>query len=330
MKLVDTIINNLEFKQKKNSSLVSSIEKLKYHDLLSLSEIIDSPQFLNSFSSGWNPSHYAVLNNSLEVLIFICNLYSKNNCDLNQKVQRAKNSVKLGGNTLEIALYNQKLEHYLILKSFNITEHKNCSYFIQSNTRHFNTETKEELNLPFEYSLVNLFLSSFNYVGLDLLKKDFDYDEKNQIKLEFLENHNYLCNHYINTTVFSVYNSFFEKLIEKKDTLDINFFDFFALPFIKDYELKKEKIDYPLLRNFDKLFNNDYTAFFEHLSNSKYKDKMIEIFKEMQVLSNNNEPSYKNIRNFLSNFQIEKLIFKMSLDEKLPQKTHSTAKPNKI
>ena len=37
MKLADKIINNLEFKKKKNNSLISSIEKIKYHDLLSIS-----------------------------------------------------------------------------------------------------------------------------------------------------------------------------------------------------------------------------------------------------------------------------------------------------
>lgn len=330
MKLIDKIINDLDFKKQKNSSLVSSIEKMKYHDLLLLSDILDKPQFLNSFSSGWNPSHYAVMNNNLEVLVFIGNLYVKNNCDLNQKIQRAKNSVKLGGNTLEICLSNQKLEHYLVLKNFNISEHRNCSYFIQSNSKAYNqAEDKNELNLPFEYSLVNLFLNNYSYVGLHLLEKNYEYDEKQQVIHEFIKNHEYICNNYIDDKTFGMYNSFFDKLIEKKDNISINLFDFFAIPFIKSYDLKKEQLDYSLLRNFYQIYQKNYSEFFEDFNQSIHKEKLINIFMDMSELLKDDSSRYKNIRNFFETFKIENFVFSLNLSEKLKEKNTIT-KINKI
>lgn len=318
MKLAEKIISKLEFKQKKNNSLISSIEKIKYHDLVSISHIIDNPEFLNQFSHGWNPSHYAVLNSNPEVLFFISNLYQKNSCDLNQLIQRAKNGASLGYNTLDIAISEQKLEHYLILKHFNITEHKSVSFHMQNNSKHWSTEDKKELNLPFEYSLINLFLCNFQYVGLKLLQKNFDYDEKPQIIKEFLENHLFMIKNYFEKPVFNVYSNFFSNLIDLKDNLDINYFDFFAVVLLKDFELKKEKLSYSSINSFDTLYKDDFSQFFQQFSQSQYKDELIHMFLEMnQIIHNTNN---KNIKNFFENHQIEKFLLSLKLEEKLSTK----------
>lgn len=325
MKLSEKLINNLEFKKKKNSSLVSSIEKFKYHDLLNISNIIDDKKFLNEFSCGFNASHYSVLNNSLEVLFFVSNLYIKHKCDLNQPVKRTKNSTSIGDNTLEIAITNQKLEQYILLKSLGITTHKEYSYFLNQNSTSYFQNEFQSLNLPYEYSLANLFLLSYESVGLKLFYKDFHYEEKNQVIQEFFENHKYLCENYIDKPIFTVYSGFFEKLIAKKNNIDFNCFDFFAIYFVEGFKLKKEKIDFCFFNNFNNLFSENISEFFEQLNVSKYKSEMINTFISMKnLLNNENNNNLKNIKNFFQNYQIEKLLFSIELDNKLLNKnTHN-------
>lgn len=335
MKLYEKIINELEFKTKKNSYLVSSIEKLKYHDLLNLSNIIDDPKFLNEYSSGWNASHYSVLNSNIEVLFVISNFYIKNNCNLNQNILRAKNSSPIGSNTLEIAIHNQKLEHYILLKSFNIKEHKNCSYFLdlQKNKNSFQEkqEFNSELNLPYELSLANLFLLNYQSVGIKLLTKEFHYDEKPQTIKEFLENHQYMSENYIDKPVFQTYSYFFDKVIESKDNIEFNCFDFFSIPFIEIFKIQKEKMSFSYFNNFNKLYDNNPSEFFEQLKTSKYKEAMINTFISMQELLKSHElkNNYKNILNFFETYQIDKFIFSIELSDKLVSKNIS-GKINKI
>ena len=133
MKLADKIINNLEFKKKKNNSLISSIEKIKYHDLLSISAIVDNNVFLSEYSLGWNALHYSVLNDNLEVLYFLGNLYKKNNVPFDSKIKNLKNGCSENSNALDIAIFNQKLNHFMILTHFGLTEHIPLSHFIIKN-----------------------------------------------------------------------------------------------------------------------------------------------------------------------------------------------------
>lgn len=328
MKLVDKIISNLEFKQKKNNSLVASIEKIKYHDLVSISHIIDTPDFLNQFSHGWNPSHYAVLNSNLEVLYFIANLYQKNNCDLNQPIQRAKKGVTINSTSLDVAISNQKLEQFLILKHFNVSKHHNVSFYIKHNDRHWQTKEYMDLNLPFENSLINLFMFSFHYTGIKLLKKDFEYDEKTQFIKEFLENHLFMVNHYLENPVFSVYSSFFDHLCQVKDNLDINLFDFFAVILLKEFELKKENISYSSINRFNTLYSTDTSQFFNDFSKSQYKEDLIIMFKEIEILMKT-ENLNKNLKSFFEDYQIGKFLFSLKLNEKLISK-NNFFKPVKI
>lgn len=333
MKLSEKIINELEFKTKKNSFLVSSMEKMKYHDLLNFSNIIDNPKFLNEYSSGWNASHYAVLNSNVEVLYFIANLYIKNNCDLNQQIQRAKNGSLLGSSTLDIAIYNQKLEQYIILKSFNIKDNENFSYFLNLQKRRNNLSELENvnLNLPYEFSLANLFLFNFQNVGLKLFNKDFDYDEKPQITKEFLANHKYLSEHYIDNPCYQTYNKFFSDLLQNKNNIDFNLFDFFSLPLIESFKIHKEKIPYDYINNFNKIYENNPSEFLDNLRTSEYKEEMITTFLSMKELmkTDNTEKNYKSIRNFFEKYQIDKLIFSMELSKKLVNK-NIPSKINKI
>lgn len=334
MKLCDIIINNLQFKTKKNNSLISSLEKLKYQDLLIMTDIIDNPKFLNEFSSGWNAAHYSVINPNLEVLFFISNLYIKNNCDLNQPIERAKNSTPLGNNTLDIAIHNQKLDQFLVLKSFNISQHNSFSYFLSKQKRHYSNHEEDQKNidyqLPCEFSIANLFLFGNDSPGLRLLNKNMVYDEKTQIIQDFLNNHIYICEHYITDPVFNSYDNFFESIIKNKNEIDINCFDFFAIPFIHIYDIKKEKMDYQFFKNFYNLYLDNPLDFFDNFSHSKYKDKMISTFISMNELIQNNDKNTKEIKKFFNTYQIDKLIFSLKLSEKLSEKLVHKSEVTKI
>jgi hypothetical protein len=318
MKLTDKIISNLEFRPKKNNSLVSAIENIKYYDLVSISSVIDNSNFLNQFSNGWNPIHYAVLNTNPEVLYFIANLYKKNNCDLNQKIQRAKNGVKIGETTLDIAIRAQKLEHYLILKHFNIKEHKNISFYLKNSKI---SKEEEELKLPFEYSLVNLFTLTFRCEGLKLLEKDLIYDEKPQVIKEFLDNHIFMVNNYYDKPVFTIYESFFNKLIKFKDNYDINCFDFFALILIKDFYIRKENISPRVIYYFYDLYKENISDFFDDLNTSKYKDVFISNLKKINEI--NITKKNKNISEFIEYFNINKFLLSLKLENKFTPKNIS-------
>lgn len=331
MKLSEQIIKDLEFKTKKNNSLVSFIENIKHQNLVTISDKIDNPNFLNEFSSGWNALHYAVLNNSPEVLYFMCNLYKKHNCDINQHIKRAKNGTTLGSTALDVALSNQKLEQFIILQSFNVNQHKNISFYIHHFNKLYssvNNKTVEELNLPYEKSLANLFMFHYEPKGINLLSKNIQYDEKPQVIKEFLENHIYMVENYYqkneknnkNEEVFKKYSSFFNSLIEQKDKLDFHIFDFFALILLKNFDLHKQSMDSDSFTYFEALYKNNKNEFFEHLEISSYKKEVIDIFKSMQQWINENKLHNKNLKNFIEKYQIDKLLLSVKLEDKLSVK----------
>lgn len=325
MKLSEKIIGNLEFKTKKNNSLVSFIEKIKYQQLITLSDKIDNENFLNEFSSGWNALHYSVLNNSPEVLYFMCNLYQKHNVNMNQPIQRAKNGTIIDSTTLDIALSNQKLEQFIILKSFNINDHRNISFYLHHYNQRYSRESQlKELNLPFENSLINLFMFDFQNKGLQLVQKNLEYDEKEQSINEFLKNHTHMVNHYYDTEHFRAYSRFFEYLIKEKDNVDLNVFDFFAIILLKNFDLHKQSMDSNTFNHFEALYKENRNEFYENLETSSYKKEIIDIFKNMQQWLQENKLHNKNLKQFIDKYQIEKLLLSVKLEDKLSVKNNTT------
>lgn len=330
MKLAEQITSQFTYKKKKNNFLIPAMEKLKYHDILSILDVIDNEKFLNTFSSGWNTSHYAALNNP-EVFIFIINLYLKNNCDINQLIQREKNKVKIQSNTMDITISNQKLDNYILLKEFSTLNHENLSYYMQKDNHGYGDKEVIELELPYEYSIINLFLVRNSDEGFRLLRNDFDYEEKPKLLNEFMENHKYLCEkhnifeHDYRINFIYNYKEVMEKIIKLKDELDLNFFDYFAIFLITAFKKQKQLIiEFPL-RSFQNIFKDDQNSFFKDLDNSKYKEEMISTFfkmKNMQIIN-------KNIKGFFDYFKIENFLLSKDLLEKLPIK-NTNNKTNKI
>lgn len=312
MRLAEKIINNLEFKKKKNSSLVSSIEKIKYHDLLSISSIIDNKNFLTDFSLGWNALHYSALNDNPEVLYFLLNLYQKHEISLNTPISSAKNGCIKESNALDISIFNQKLNHFMILNHFGLNEHIPLSHFIIKNKNNYSSSELEEqkniYKLPFENSVINLFLLNYKYEGLTLLEKNYDYDEKEFYIDCFLKNHEHLCKYYLTSTFFDSYSYFFDKIGECHN-LSINKFDFFMVYFIEGYKQKnKDKdIEFKYISYLNK--NVKREDFIEEFLNSNLKEELLSIFNEMTNIKDN----FKNIKQFYEMYEIDKIL----LNEKL-------------
>ena len=329
MTLYEKVINDLQFKTKKNNSLVYNIQKLKYQDLISISNVIDNSSFLNEFSSGWNSLHYATINNELEVLYYISNLYIKNKCDLNQKVKIAKNNVEVGDNAIEIAIKNQSLKQFIILSNLGLKEYKKASYFMQKMTKRLSTDTVDnEISLPYEKSIINLFINDFSYVGLSILNKDFKFDEKKQYIHEFMENHIHICNFLISEPLFKSYENFLNHIAEKKiKDLDINVFDLFSFPFLSSFNLNKNQMPYSLIRNFDLYYKDSPDLFLIDLQQSKLQTELINCFKEIEFIEINSNT--RNLKNFFDNFQLKKIINFYNLNAQLNQK-NLYLKPKKI
>lgn len=219
MELFDIVTKKIVVGKKKNTnalvSLIRNLEKIKIHEMDLLLHEFDNIDVLTKPVGGWLAIHYATLNKDFRILKNFCELYVKNNLSLDFNITENKKSCASGFTALDIAVNQNNITNYIILKKFGALKLTDISEIFLSSNFNYSKKKIDDFRLPYENNTIFRFFTNVNAnITFFLIN---NYIEKETLIHEFIKNVESTNQHFFgqNSNVISSTKSNYTSHLEK-------------------------------------------------------------------------------------------------------------------